>query len=250
MERLQEQQEWHRGRSQERFTVDQSLVGKIIGKQGANIKALREKHDVDVHLSAPSSSGKPTTITVTGASDEIVQKAREQMEYVKMNIPIEASAVGWIIGKGGQNIQDICKKADLHSAHFDDKTSSLELCGLKQQVEDAKMLINVHSEYQSVYQNMDEEQSLIQQSFDELDAAGDRRQKGKGKSGGKGKEKGIGEAKGKGKDGGKGKNGGNKGKRNDEQDEAAADEVNYGGKGEGAGKSRGRGGRGRKGGGK
>merc|ERR1712084_80054 len=92
--------------------------------------------------------------------------------------------IGWILGKGFQNITDIAKKTELHGARFDDNNKSLELCGLRQQVEDAKLLISVHKEYLQVYQDMDEETVAIQESFEKLNnASGFPR---KGKRGGKG----------------------------------------------------------------
>merc|ERR1711920_532326 len=94
---------------------------------------------------------------------------REELEYITVSIPVASEQIGWILGKGFQNITDIAKKTELHYARFDDKTKSLQLCGLRHQVEDAKMLISVHREYLQVYQDMDEEQSAIQESFDQLD---------------------------------------------------------------------------------
>lgn len=231
MERLQEQQRWYSERNQETFAVEQTLVGRIIGKKGENIKQIRDKYSVEVHLSEASNSGRPTTVTISGASLEDCRKAREELEYITAKIPIEGNAVGWILGKGYQNIQDIAKKADLHYARFDDKTSSLELCGLKHQVEDAKMLISVHREYLAVYKDMDEEQHMIQQSFEELEGAAGERRKGKGKGKDKGKD---------GKDGGKGEKGGSKGgnkggyKGHDDDDDD--DEDDYPSKGKGRGK--------------
>jgi len=269
MGRLQEQQKWYQERNQESFSVEQSLVGKIIGKKGDNIKQIRDRYGVEINLSQPSNSGRPTTITVTGSTAEDCLKARNEMEFVTAKIPIETDAVGWILGRGYQNIQDISKKAELHYARFDDKTACLELCGLKHQVDDAKMLISIHQEYRTVYQDMDEEQNLIQQSFEELEGAkgkGEgRREKGKGKSeGDKGKGKSEGE-KGKGKSGGRGKDGkgdknGDKGGKGyahaaDDEDDAWEDEdypPERKGKGRGRGNNEkgGRGKGGRKGGGK
>merc|ERR1719293_91890 len=93
---------------------------------------------------------------------------------------VEASQVGWILGRGYQNIADIKEKTACLHIGFNDETTSLELCGLGQQVEDAKLLIKAHSEYLQVYKEMDEEQNTIQQSFDELDSTGSRMRGRKG----------------------------------------------------------------------
>merc|ERR1711920_310573 len=108
-------------------------------------------------------------ITITGDSEEACKSAREELEYITVSIPVETEQIGWILGKGFQNITDIATKTELHYARFDDNTKSLELCGLRQQVEDAKMLISVHRDYLQVYQDMDDEQHAIQESFDQLD---------------------------------------------------------------------------------
>merc|ERR1712087_776030 len=128
---------------------------------------------------------KPTAkVTITGDSEVSIKKAREELEYITVSIPVASEQIGWILGKGFQNVTDIAKKTELHYARFDDNSKSLELCGLRQQVEDAKLLISVHREYLQVYQDMDEETTAIQESFDKLDnASGYPR---KGKWGGKG----------------------------------------------------------------
>lgn len=198
MARLQEQQRWYNERNQEVFVVEQQLVGKIIGKKGEHINAIREKFDVDIHLSPPyAQDDEPTTVTVTGETLEQCRNAREELEYITDKIPIDTNQVGWILGKGYQNIQDIAKKSEVHYARFDDKTSSIELCGLKRQVEEAKMLISHHREYHPVYQDMDEDQSAIQQAFEELDGAAGGKPKGKGKTGKSGSKDGWRDDKGK-----------------------------------------------------
>jgi hypothetical protein len=135
MERLQEAQRWYQERNQEVFEVEQSLVGKIIGKKGENIKDVRERHGVEIYLS-PSyaqTNGMPTTVTITGSTAEACLKAREELEYVTASVPIDSNQVAWILGKGYQNIQDISKKSEVYYARFVDATSTIELCGLKHQ---------------------------------------------------------------------------------------------------------------------
>merc|ERR1712060_305377 len=52
----------------------------------------------------------------------------------------------------------------------------------RHQVEDAKLLISVHREYLQVYQDMDEEQHAIQESFNQLDGtSGGKNGKGRGR---------------------------------------------------------------------
>merc|ERR1712228_610456 len=100
---------------------------------------------------------------------------------------------------------------------FDDKTSSIELCGLSNQVEAAKMMIMVHRDYLPVYKDMGQERDEIQAQFAEQDFKGKgKKAKGKDKKGeqaptrpseskGSGKGKDNEENKGKGKDTGNSK---------------------------------------------
>mmetsp|Transcript_20727 Transcript_20727/g.39469 ORF Transcript_20727/g.39469 Transcript_20727/m.39469 type:complete len:452 (-) Transcript_20727:11-1366(-) len=227
--RLKDWEQWYSERNQEVFTVDSTIVGKIIGKKGESINAIREKHSVEVHFEDDHEGG--TTVTITGPTDEAVQSAREEIEYVSVEMPIDASQVGWILGKGYSNIQEISKMAGLHSARYNDMTSSLELVGLKAAVEEAKVLVNTHAAYFGTYKEMSEEKDQIQMSFDKLEGAG---KKGGGRKGGRGGWKG----------------GGDKGDEFNEQEfnaEESYPSLSAGSKGNKGSKGAGRGGRGRKG---
>eukprot|EP00927_Polykrikos_kofoidii_P002603 TRINITY_DN1103_c0_g1_i1.p1 TRINITY_DN1103_c0_g1~~TRINITY_DN1103_c0_g1_i1.p1 ORF type:complete len:601 (-),score=138.12 TRINITY_DN1103_c0_g1_i1:77-1879(-) len=192
LERLTEQQHWYSGIQMQTFTVEQPLVGRIIGKKGENIKLVRERHNVEINVKdVDDGTGRFSAhITVSGQSAEAVQAAREDLEYVTVFVPVEEEQIGWILGRGYQNIQEVAKKTELHYARFDSKTRSLELCGLQRQVDDAKMLISVHREYLPVYKDMDQEQHAIDQSFEDLDQGLGKGRKGKSKGarGGKGDE--------------------------------------------------------------
>merc|ERR1712129_28170 len=109
------------------------------------------------------------------------------MGYVVVRIPVEQEQVGWIVGRQYKRLTDIAKKAELHYARFNDRECAIELCGLRYQIEDAKMLISVQRDYLEVHQGMSEEHRAIQQEFealDELDGKG-------GKKGAKGAPKGM-----------------------------------------------------------
>lgn len=191
VERLIEMQEYYSTLHREVFEVEQHLVGKVIGKRGENIKQVRERNGVEIQVRDGPEEGAATSVTVTGDSADAVRRAREELEFVTDRMPLEPEQVGWILGKGYQNISEIARKTELAHARFHDKDNSLELCGLKHQVDDARMLIRAHTEYLSVYKNMDEEQNAIQQSFEQLDSitggasrrsAAARRSKGEGGS--------------------------------------------------------------------
>merc|ERR1712194_215530 len=175
-------------------------------------------------------------------------------DFVLDKIEIEQDQVGWVLGKGHENLIEVQKKSGLQSAWYNDSTHSIELCGLKSQVDDAKLMLKVHSEYLSVFQDIDSERRQIQKQFEELDRSvggrkgdkgkGDKGKgkredsdKGKGKGSEKGKGKGEDREKGKGKswddDKGKGKN---KGKDDDLDKGKGKDDDRDKGKGKGKGK--------------
>mmetsp|Transcript_63685 Transcript_63685/g.179252 ORF Transcript_63685/g.179252 Transcript_63685/m.179252 type:complete len:476 (+) Transcript_63685:122-1549(+) len=205
--------------NKEVFFVDSSHVGKIIGKGGEHIKHLREAYEVNINIQDPvgNSRRSNTTITITGKTAEAVRKAREDIEYVTEHVPIEPEQVGWIVGKGYQNLIDIQKKADLQHARFDDRAGAIELCGLRHQVENAKLMISLHREYLPVYQDMKEERDTIQAQFSELDEKEGGKGKKGGKKGGRGGSKGG--PGGKGAARGSGVRGKGKGRRAEEEDD-------------------------------
>lgn len=106
------------------FTLESGFVGRIIGKKGENINRIRDEYEVKIFIEDPPEHDRmqQTTITVSGPSADAVRKAREEMEFVTIKVPIDHDQVGWIVGKGYQNLQDISKKADLQYARFDDGT--------------------------------------------------------------------------------------------------------------------------------
>mmetsp|Transcript_107828 Transcript_107828/g.292343 ORF Transcript_107828/g.292343 Transcript_107828/m.292343 type:complete len:522 (+) Transcript_107828:181-1746(+) len=177
------QEEWNT-QKKECFPVQTQFVGRIIGKEGSNIKRIRDEHDVEIWVPKESHSDE-TWITVTGKTAEAARKAREEMEFMTVKIEVEPGQVGFFVGKQYGNLREISDKCELAYARFDDKTTSIELCGLSHQVEAAKMMIMVHRDYLPVYKDMGQERDDIQAQFAELD---EQDFKGKGKKS-KGKEK-------------------------------------------------------------
>lgn len=181
---LRELQEQWNTQKKECFAVETQFVGRIIGKEGSNIKRIREEYDVEIWVPKESHS-EETWITVTGKTAEAARKAREEMEFMTVKIEVEPGQVGFFIGKQYGNLREISEKCELAYARFDDKTSSIELCGLSNQVEAAKMMIMVHRDYLPVYKDMGQERDDIQAQFAELD---EQDFKGKGKKS-KGKDR-------------------------------------------------------------
>jgi len=173
-------EQWNGGKHKETFTIGQSFLGRVIGKKGDNIQRIRQTHSVEVKIQDAENNWDDAYITVIGESAEEVRLAREQMEYVVVFVEVEPEQVGWVVGKGHQNLLDIQHKAELVYARFDDRSSSVELCGLRSQVEDATLLLSVHQEYLPVYDDMSQQRATMDQQFAELDRKGKGGKKGKG----------------------------------------------------------------------
>lgn len=85
----------------------------LIGKQGANIKALREKHDVEINT---QENGK---ITIQGPQKkaeackaEIQRLAKQWEDEVNFAIKIDPKYHGMLVGRNGENLQKIQSKVD------------------------------------------------------------------------------------------------------------------------------------------
>merc|ERR1712194_932242 len=221
------------------FNVDSQFLGRIIGNKGVNINRVRDEHWVTIETTDLGYG--EATVTITGESAESVAAAKQEMDFVLDKIEIEQDQVGWVLGKGHENLIEVQKKSGLQSAWYNDSTHSIELCGLKSQVDDAKLMLKVHSEYLSVFQDIDSERRQIQKQFEELDRSvgGRKGDKGKGDKG-KGKREDSDKGKGKGdeRDKGKGKDS-EKGKGKGEDREKGKGKSWDDDKGKGKGKSKG-----------
>lgn len=171
LERLAEARRRNDALQREVFTVEKQLVGRVIGKGGENINKVRSRHGVEVDVRDGDQGRQEgfVTVVVTGGIAENVQKARDELEYVTDRIELQSEHVGWILGKGYQNILEIAKKTELTYARFDDKARRLELSGLKHQVDSARLLVEAHTGYLPKYQTMGAEYSDMQAKFEELD---------------------------------------------------------------------------------
>ncbi|KAK5451396.1 hypothetical protein LTS15_008160 [Exophiala xenobiotica] len=85
----------------------------LIGKQGTNIKGLREKHDVEIDT---RENGK---ITIQGPQKkaeackaEILRLAKQWEDEVNFNVKIDPKYHGMLVGRNGENLQKIQSKVD------------------------------------------------------------------------------------------------------------------------------------------
>lgn len=95
------------------FAFPAQFNKNLIGKQGANIKALREKHDVEIDT---REAGK---VTIQGpqkkaeaAKAEIQRLAKQWEDEVNFAIKIDPKYHGMLVGRNGENLQKIQSKVD------------------------------------------------------------------------------------------------------------------------------------------
>merc|ERR1711924_434593 len=131
LQRLNERRKWQNIPYEEVFTIEAALLSKIIGMRGENVQFVRERHGVDIALpdmkrpaaeiasgitASALSQSTTTKVIIRGESAEAVRKAREELEYVNVTIPLESDRVAWILGRGYHTIKDIARKTELHYA--------------------------------------------------------------------------------------------------------------------------------------
>mmetsp|Transcript_95116 Transcript_95116/g.269259 ORF Transcript_95116/g.269259 Transcript_95116/m.269259 type:complete len:616 (+) Transcript_95116:61-1908(+) len=168
------------------FSIEDGLVGRIIGKNGHNLMRTQDKFNVRIEVLEARPPREPTkrVIRITGQSTEDVEAARRSIEFIQVSVPLAEDQIGWILGKGFNNIQDIARKAELIYARFNPRAYVLELCGLHDSVESAKLLVEAHADYLQVYKEMDQEQIEMHRNFKRLviveDAMRKRTKGGKG----------------------------------------------------------------------
>ncbi|KAL6249693.1 hypothetical protein RBB50_003548 [Rhinocladiella similis] len=95
------------------FAFPPQFNKNLIGKQGANIKALREKHDVEIDT---REDGK---VTLRGPQKkaeackaEILRLAKQWEDEVNFTIKIDPKYHGLLVGRNGENLQKIQSKVD------------------------------------------------------------------------------------------------------------------------------------------
>lgn len=146
------------------FNVKQELMGRTVGKGGE--RARRVERDFDVEIRVVDAT---CLVRILGYDEASVEAAREEFELQQHVYPVEEKMVGWVLGKGHSQIQEVSQKAGLSYARWTGK--ALELCGRQQSIEDAIMLLDSHKEYFSVYQDMNKQNEEIKRSFEALDIA-------------------------------------------------------------------------------
>ncbi|KAF4695319.1 fragile X mental retardation [Perkinsus olseni] len=184
------------------FNIDSDLVGVMIGKNGAHINRVIKDYGVEVNVADKGTARDPKSrrVVIYGPSVDAVNKARAELEYLTERYPIPQDCIGWVIGRRFATLHEIADSANLNYARLDESTGSpcLVLSGRRQDLDDAKLLLDSHLQYHDVFEDMAKESRELGDEFYRLgDGPGPRRGKGKGKGkggggGGKGRSRGSG----------------------------------------------------------
>lgn len=84
------------------FAVNGEHMGMVIGTNGNNIK--RAQAIPGVHLIEVTRENK---VIIYADEREQADAARELLEIIHSRVPVDSSEIGYIIGKGGEQIRDL-----------------------------------------------------------------------------------------------------------------------------------------------
>eukprot|EP00922_Rhytidocystis_sp_ex-Travisia-forbesii_P015728 GHVS01023471.1.p1 GENE.GHVS01023471.1~~GHVS01023471.1.p1 ORF type:complete len:744 (-),score=174.48 GHVS01023471.1:616-2847(-) len=157
------------------FITEDRLVGLIIGKHGDHLRGVESKFGVEVRINPVSDGHQPSSevqlrhrVTICGPDDTSVEAAKKELEFVYRDYPVDQRLVGWILGKKGVNIKDVSQRSGLFSAYFEDQSKTFILCGTKQSVEDAVMLLDSHASYYDEYKKLNQQEQEIDRNLSML----------------------------------------------------------------------------------
>lgn len=136
--------------------VDPEYHPKIIGKKGAVISKIREKHDVNIQF-PPRGSEEERVITITGyernvneAKDAILAITGELDKMIRDTVEIDSRIHSRLIGSRGRAIRKVMEdyKVEIKFPRQDDDPNLVTIMGAPENVEECKdHLLNMSEEY-------------------------------------------------------------------------------------------------------
>lgn len=151
------------------FMVEKDLMGRTLGKGAERSKSVEEDFGVEVFVADGDDDESPSVINIAGYHHEDVNSAREALELVRQPFDIDPERVGWVLGKGHREVQEMAQKANLVAASWTGET--LELCGTRPNVEVARLLLESHLQYFPIFQEISRQSDAIENSFSALNQA-------------------------------------------------------------------------------
>jgi len=128
--------------------IPNEIVGKFIGRNGSNIKQVKQTTGCWISLASSSEDGARRKVTLVGKKSQINQ-AKEQIEKLNeenansVEFLAPRSKIGLLIGKNGETIKKIKSQtgAFINIRNQCDNTSSIQISGSKRAVEEANMKV-------------------------------------------------------------------------------------------------------------
>jgi len=114
------------------FTADEKLIGLIIGKQGEKLQRVASNFKVELRV-LPEDHGF-RRVRIYGNDEQSVRQALSELEYIVYEYPV-CGQPGWASGRKSQQLREIAQRSGLHSAWFNEESSSIILCGLRPAIE-------------------------------------------------------------------------------------------------------------------
>lgn len=91
----------------------EKFVKNLVGKQGANINALKEKHDVEIDTREPGKVKiKGPQKKAEACKVEIIKLGKQYEDEVNYSIKVDPKFHGELIGKGGENLTKLQNKVN------------------------------------------------------------------------------------------------------------------------------------------
>ncbi|KAK7086534.1 hypothetical protein SK128_008145 [Halocaridina rubra] len=183
-EKVEQLEEGERDRQARAFQIQLKVASeyhpKIIGKRGAVISKIREKHDVNIQF-PPRGGPEEDVITITGyeknvneAKEAILAITGELDKMTKSSVEIDSRIHSRLIGTRGRAIRKIMEefKVEIKFPRGDDNADSVTIIGAVENVEECKdHLLNLMEEYMQdiveredmeVYMNPNKSNNLFQ----------------------------------------------------------------------------------------
>ena len=138
--------------SQLSFTVDQALIGLIIGKQGSKVAALKKKYPgVQIQIE----DGQSNSVVRLYGSDNL-EKVREEIELVERSYEIVQTQVQYLSGPNYKNMTTFKDEAGLASLYLKaspgrdqagNKYSIMRAVGNKEALESFELIYETHMSF-------------------------------------------------------------------------------------------------------
>lgn len=154
------------------FSIDRLLIGKIIGKQGNNIKKAHSIQGIhNIHI-----DNTKGTITIKGDNNECVNEARSILEYISDKFSVPYEQFKKFVGFQNIHINEIQENTHsiINSDYMDGKyynkgeLITFNILGTKTNVVDANLLMSHHLRLVQQYTDVQQSTREAQQQLNEL----------------------------------------------------------------------------------